>query len=171
MMLENLLNQEKRAISYQTLWGAGDYFINTTDAGTVITQEDSLRINTVFACVRLIGDAISTLPVDTFRRVDGDRVPYRPKPQWIEYPDSGVTREDHFLQVIISMLLAGEAFVRVMRLNGEIVGLSVMNPRNVEVKRHRFTDGTLRIVFQTRDSGEMILQEDMLAIRAIAKCH
>ena len=164
MMLENLLNQEKRAISYQTLWGAGDYFINTTDAGTVITQEDSLRLNTVFACVRLIGDAISTLPVDTYRRIDGDRVPYRPKPSWIDYPDSGVTREDHFLQVLISIMLAGEAFVRVLRLNGEIVGLVVLNPRNVEMSRQRFTDGTLRIVFTLRDSGEVIYQEDMLHI-------
>jgi HK97 family phage portal protein len=163
-MLGNLLPSEQRAISFQALWASDDALVATTDAGTIITQEDALRINTVFACVRLIGDTISTLPVDTYRRIDGDRVPYRPRPQWLDYPDSEVTREDHFLQVLVSMLIAGEAFVRLLRLNGEIVGLVCMNPRMVEVTRMRFNDGSLRIVYRVKGTEEIIEKQDMLHI-------
>jgi HK97 family phage portal protein len=163
-MLGNLLPSEQRAISFQALWAADDALISTTEAGTIITQDDALRINTVFACVRLIGDTISTLPIDTYRRIDGDRVPYRPRPQWLDYPDSDVTREDHFLQVLVSMLIAGEAFVRLLRLNGEIVGLVCMNPRRIEISRERYTDGTLRIVYRVKGTDEVIEKQDMLHI-------
>ena len=82
-MLSRLFDSrsEQRAVSFQSLFAAGDGFQFTTNSGTVVTQEDSLKIGTVYACVRLIADSISTLPVDTFIRVDGDRRPYRPRPE------------------------------------------------------------------------------------------
>ena len=163
-MLGNFLQSENRAISFQSIWATGDSLVSTTEAGTIITQEDSLRLNTVFACVRLIGDTISTLPVDTYRRIDGDRVPYRPRPQWLDYPDSNITREDHFLQALISILIAGEAFIRIMRLNGEIIGVVVMNPQRIEVIRHRYPDGSLRIAYRVRDTDEIIDAVDILHI-------
>ena len=71
-MLSRLLpGGDRRAISFQSLFAAGDGFTVSTNAGTVITQNDSLKIEAVYACVRLIADSISTLPVDTFIRVDG----------------------------------------------------------------------------------------------------
>ena len=116
-MLERLLPNatEQRAISFQTLWGAGDSYALTTNAGTIITQNDSLRLGTVYACVRLISDSISTMPVDTFRRLNGERVPVRPRPIWLDFPDSGVTKTDHFQEVLVSLLIDGNAFIRVIR--------------------------------------------------------
>ena len=89
--LFNLPNSENRAISFQTIWGAGETFAFTTDAGTNITQRKSLEITTVYSCARLIADTVSTLPVDAFRRVQGNRVPLRPKPIWVDSPDIEVS--------------------------------------------------------------------------------
>ncbi len=59
-MLERLLARtEERALSFQTIWGAGDTYALSTKAGTVVTQETAMRIGTVYACVRLISDSIS----------------------------------------------------------------------------------------------------------------
>ena len=148
---------EDRAISFQSLFAAGDAFQFTTNAGTIVTQEDSLKIGTVYACVRLIADSISTLPVDTYIRVDGDRRPYRPRPEWVDMPEIGVSRTDHFQQVLVSMLLNGNSFTRIIRDGQGIAGLSVLNPLKVEVKR----DESRRIIYvydnkYTIEHGDMI---------------
>jgi len=84
-MLGRLINpnDEQRAISFQAIWGTGGDVEFTTNSGVVVTQDNSLKISAVYSAVRLLTDTISTMPVDTFRRINGDRVPYRPKPMWV----------------------------------------------------------------------------------------
>lgn len=139
-MLGNLFNfkdAENRAISFQTIWGAGETFAFTTDAGTNVTQRKSLEITTVYACVRLIADTVSTLPVDAFRRVQGNRIPLRPKPLWVDSPDIevGVTRSEFYQQLMVSLLLDGNAFVRIFRDGQGIIGLTVLDPTKVQITR------------------------------------
>jgi HK97 family phage portal protein len=136
-MLARLFGQgEQRAVSFQSIWGAGDSFSFTTDAGTNITQRKSLEITTVYACVRLIADTVSTLPVDAFRRVQGNRIPLRPKPTWIDSPDIevAVTRSEFYQQLMASLLLDGNAFVRVFRDGQGIIGLTVLDPTKVQIE-------------------------------------
>lgn len=161
-MLSALWNgeTEKRAISFQSLFALGDAFAMTTNAGTVITQYDSLKIEAVYACVRLISDSISTLPVDTFIRVDGDRRPFRPRPQWLETPESGVTRTEHFQQVLVSLLLNGNSFTRILRDDQGIAGLTVLNPERVECSRDRITRRPI-FIYENRD---IILADEMIHI-------
>ena len=137
-MLRNLF--EKRAISFQTIFGSGSDLMQTTNAGTVITQDTSLRIGAVYACVRLLADTVSTLPADTYYRDGGERLPYRPKPLWLENPDLGTSREDHLQQAMVSLLLDGNVFIRVFRNNsGEVIALTVLDPTRVEVRRNYTT--------------------------------
>lgn len=167
-MLERLLqrNTEERAISFQTIWGAGDSYALTTKAGTVITQDDSLRLGTVYAAVRLIADSISTLPVDTYRRLNGQRVPVRPRPVWLDYPESNITKTDHFQEVLVSLLIDGNAFVHIIRNDRlEIIGLTVLNPQHVSV--HRGADG--RIYYLETHAGRRIENEDMIHIVEMRK--
>jgi HK97 family phage portal protein len=150
-MLGRLLNSEtaeQRAITYQTLWGAGaDLVARNTWSGTVVTEDTAMRLGTLYAAVRMLTDTVSTLPVDTFQRVDGERVPFRPKPTWVDSPDLGVTRQDHLMQVMISLLLDGSSFTRVYRNSaGEVVNLVVLAPRDVTVER--MSNGEKRYVWQ-----------------------
>ena len=65
MMLGNLFNLgESRAISFQSIWGAGDTFAFETQSGAPIDENSSMTIGAFYACVLLISDTISTLPVD-----------------------------------------------------------------------------------------------------------
>jgi HK97 family phage portal protein len=161
MMLSRLLGGgEQRAISFQSLFALGDGFSMTTNSGTVITQNDSLKIEAVYSCVRIIADSISTLPVDTFVRVDGERRPFRPRPEWLNYPESGVTRTEHFQQVLVSLLLDGNSFTRILRDDQGIAGLVVLNPQRVECSRDRATRRPIYI-YENRD---VIQLEDMIHI-------
>jgi HK97 family phage portal protein len=106
-------------------------------SGVNITSDSALKLSTVYACVRIYVDTISTLPVDAFIRIDGDRRPFRPKPLWIESPDAGVTRQDHLVQVMVSLLLDGNAFILVLRNDsGDVIALTVLDPKRVEISRN-----------------------------------
>jgi len=166
-MLERLLPNatEQRAISFQTLWGAGDSYALTTNAGTIITQNDSLRLGTVYACVRLISDSISTMPVDTFRRLNGERVPVRPRPIWLDFPDSGVTKTDHFQEVLVSLLIDGNAFIRVIRDDNGITGLVVLNPQHVHVSRN--AEG--RIIYTMTHNDRPLFSDEVIHITEMRK--
>ena len=162
-MLERLLRQtsEQRALSFQSIWGAGDSYALTTTAGTLITQDNSLKLGTVYACTRLIADSISTLPVDTYRRLNGQRVPVRPRPIWLDYPESNITKTDHFQEVLVSLLIDGNAFVHIIRdESGDILGLTVLNPQHVTIHR----DPLGRIFYRETHADRVIENDDMIHI-------
>ena len=133
-MLGNLF--ESRAVSFQTVWGAGLEPSIESNAGVHITGKSAFEIVAFFSAVSLISDTISTLPVDSFIRLDGDRKPYRPRPAWVDQPDVDTTRQAHYGSVVTSLLVHGNSFTRVFRdSNGEVVNLVVLDPTTVEVKR------------------------------------
>lgn len=142
-MLRDLF--EKRAISYQTLFAAGDDIEITSNAGTKINPETAFQINAIFSAVSLISDTISTLPLDAYRRVNGNRFPLRPKPDWVNKPDLDTTREAFYGQAIVSLLLDGNAFIRVFTKNGEIVNMTVLNPQQVKIERAAYGQVTFKV--------------------------
>jgi HK97 family phage portal protein len=130
---------EDRAISFQTIFATGDSLLLTTPSGVPMNQEQSLKLGAVYACVRLIADSVATLPVDTYVRRGGTRFAYRPRPEWLDTPEVGVTRTDHFTQVLVSLLLDGNAFIRILRDDQGTAGLAVMNPLKIKVERDPIT--------------------------------
>lgn len=136
---QRLTGAEERAISFQSIWGAGDSLAWQSDSGASVTPDSSFSIVPFFSAVNLISGTISTLPVDSYQRVNGQRVPYRPKPAWVIRPDVDlVSGQAHWQQVIISLLVWGNAYVRVFRdpKTLEIVNLVALDPTLVDVKRN-----------------------------------
>ena len=169
-MLGNLTggNKEERAISFQSVWGAGDSFAFTTEAGTNIDQIQAMKINAFYACVLLISDTISTLPIDSFIRRDGDRVPYRPQPSWVQKPDVDLLRSEHYQQVLISLLLDGNAFVRVFRdSSGQVINLVVIDPYRVRVARNKVTLEVEYIIDEYQETP--VAKQDILHITEMRK--
>ena len=163
-MLGNLLpGAEKRAISFQTLFASGDQILFSTNAGVVISEENVLKINAVYACVRLIADSISTLPLDAFQRRNGARLPYRPKPEWIDAPEIGVSRSDYINTMMVSLLLNGNAFAKVVRDERGVVGLICLNPMKVQVERTG--DGTRPLYIY--DNKTTITHDEMIHVKEL----
>ena len=167
-MLNNLFNRENRAISFQTIWGSGDSYAFTTESGTVVDENSSLTINAFYACVLLISDTISTLPVDSFIRRDGSRVPYRPRPQWVVKPDIDLLRSEHYQQVLVSLLLDGNSYTRVYRdARGDVANLVCLDPLRVTPRRNSVTR-EMEYFVDNGDSG-VVPARDMLHITEIRK--
>jgi HK97 family phage portal protein len=88
--------------------------------------------------LRLISENIATLPIDTFTRAGGVRKPYRPRPDYLNFGQPGLSRIDYFSQVMLSLLTDGNAYIVTIRgPDGAVVGLIVLDPTMVSVSRVR----------------------------------
>jgi HK97 family phage portal protein len=157
-MLRRLFNPgQERSLSYQQIWGAGGDWVsgNMTWSGADVSQRSSIQISAVFACVRLLADTVSTLPADTYIRAEGERRPY-PAPVWVLEPDVGVTRQDFLQQVVVSLMLDGNAFIQVLRAGAGVAALVVLDPGRVEVRRNA---GSRRPEYVI-DQGRTVLPTD-----------
>jgi len=155
-MLGRLLNPSEQRGGFQQLWGSGALFAKQTASGTSVTQDSSLKLSAVYAAVRLISDTVSTLPLDQFIRRDGARVPFRPREEWVARPSMHMPRTTFWQQVMVSLLLDGNAFVHVMRdTDGSVLELAVLNPKKVNPVRR--ADG--RVEFRT-EYGQRVLGPD-----------
>ena len=107
-MLGNLF--ERRSSAFQNLFAAGALTDRPSLSGVNVTEDTALRLSAVYASVRLISDTVATLPVDQFIRVDGQRVPFRPQDRWVLEPSLTLPRTTFWQQVMVSLLLDGNAF-------------------------------------------------------------
>ena len=136
-MLGNLF--EQRAVSFQTVWGAGEPWGLQSEAGVNVTTKKSFEIVAFFSAVSLISDTISTLPCGAYLRVGPIRRPLNPRPMWLDQPDIDLsTRAAFFQQVFSSLLVHGNSYTRVFRdAQGQVVNLVNLNPEKVEVERSK----------------------------------
>ena len=161
-MLENLLT---RSVSYQTLFAFGGDNNAESQAGVTINGETAYEIVAFFSAISLISDTISTLPVDSFIRVDGERKPYRPKPTWIDQPDIDTTRQAHYGAVVASLLAFGNSYTRVFRDNrGDVVNLVALDPTKMTVERSAIG----RKVFKYADEKKPLSSNDVIHIIDLA---
>ena len=163
-MFERLF--ESRAINYQTLFATGGDVEFGNLSNTNVTADNVFQVNAVFSAVSLIADTISTLPIDVFIRRDGARFPFRPAPDWVQKPDVDLPKEAFYNSLIVSLLLDGNAFVRIFSNgSGQIVNMTVLNPTTVEVKRTAI--GKLR--FKVKGEERPLSSEEILFIPDVVK--
>jgi HK97 family phage portal protein len=155
---------ESRAINANTLFSSGDDIAFGTRSGTFVTEENIFQINAVYSAVSLIASTLSTLPVDVFFRRDGDRIPFRPAPAWVQKPDIDMPKEAFYNSVITSLLLDGNAFVRIAG-RGEPASLMVLNPKQVRVERQRVG----RVVFHVEGEDRPLTSDQVLHIPDVVK--
>jgi HK97 family phage portal protein len=156
---------QERQISYQTLWGAGEETVAGTLSGVVMDSDTAFEVNAVFSAVSLIADTISTLPVDAYKREGDARVLMQNKPDWVEKPDIDTTREGFYSAIITSMLLDGNAFIRIFSSpQGRVLNLVVLNPKVVKIGRN----GLGRVQF-TVDEKETLSTDQVLHIPDVVR--
>ena len=159
-MLNNLF--ERRAVTPNSLWGAGLDFELQNNSGTFINEENVYKLAGVSAAISLIAGTISTLPMDAWVKRDGQKNLMRPKPDWVNRPDvSFVDRTPFISSIIASLMLDGNAFVRVFRdADGLPINLTVLNPTKIKVHRN----GVGRVIFEYTEDGKKYTSDEILHI-------
>lgn len=159
---------ETRSLSFQDVFGRDLWGASNTKAGPVVTTDSALKVSAVYGSVRILADGVATLPADAYRRIDGARRPYRPAPSWLHAPNPArkLDRIDYLTQVMVSLLLHGNAYVAVVRDGtGQIVELTPLDPSAMDP---RVVDG--RVVYVAPTVSQKVYgPEDILHVRGLMK--
>lgn len=131
--------------NYQADWGDwGGSDSSPTWAGVAVNQSTSLQLLTVYGCVRLISDSISTLPIDVYRKLPDGTATELDVPLWIREPTVDLGFPEWCSQVLSSLLLHGNAYIAVTRSTGNAIReLVPFDPAKIQVR----SDGVRRKVY------------------------
>jgi len=116
-----------------------------------LSMDQAMRNSTVWACVRLLADAVSMMPLHAFTMQSGVRVPIS-DPPIVAHPSSDATTPDFIYMVMVSLLLRGNAYGRILRRDalGYPVEIELMDP---DVLRAHVDRATGKMVYQTPTEG------------------
>lgn len=121
-----------------------------------------MQVSAVWACVRLIADSVSMMPVQSFTVRNGVRVP-APPPQFLQSPSSDASMSEWVYMALVSLLLRGNAYGRIVRKDayGYPLQVELLNPDQVQPRTDPQT-GLLSYMV----NGVSVPAGDILHIRA-----
>lgn len=122
-------------------------------AGVRITDDTAMQVITVLACVSILADSVSTLPMfeyvfdsDGIRR----RVSETNGTPFLTNPMEGMTRQDWLSQLMVSLLLRGNAYGAVLATSGHLHLPSQIQPLPPDVVTVRPYQGGAQYVISGR---------------------
>lgn len=117
-------------------WNLGDRVYSTNPARQCVTDSSALQLSAVWACISLLADTISTLPVGFFERKPTGRVLAEQHPLFRvlrRQPNADMTAAQFMGATISNMLLRGTAYWEKDISGGRIIGLSLLPSARMSV--------------------------------------
>ncbi|MEY0031337.1 phage portal protein [Providencia rettgeri] len=109
-------------------------------SGKLVTADKAMQLSTVWACVRLLSESISTLPIKIYQsRSDGSRTLAKEHPVYrllCKQPNIEMTPSRFMLMVVASLCLRGNSFIEKKYIGPKLVALNPLLPQNMVVKRN-----------------------------------
>lgn len=139
-----------------------DYFSNFVtryDSNTkAITEDNSLALTAVYSAVRIISETIAQLPFNYYLETDKGNEIYRESPLDLlvsQEPNNYQTKYVFFETMMNSLILYGNAYAYIEKINNQPVSLYCLDPRKVQVK---YIDGNLiyNVLDGNYDSSQII---------------
>ena len=143
------------------------YFFGRTHAGKRVNDRTAMQIIAVYACVRVLSEAIAQLPLHVYQYTDNgkERVPKHPLYFLLhDQPNPEMTSFVFRETLMAHLLIYGNAYAQIIRNGrGEVLGLYPLMPDKVRVDR----DDHGRLIYRYsrydehnpnfRQQGEIIL--------------
>lgn len=156
---------EDRALTAQNV---PSVMLNPTLAGTTVTAESALRTVDVLACVRLLAESASTLPLIPYRRTASGRQRYDGAiTGLLNRPSPATTQANLVAQLVGCLALRGNVFLGKFRnAEGEVEQLALLPPDRVAVE----LVGGSPVYTLTSDRGEQTMHttRDVLHLKGLS---
>lgn len=151
------------------------YFFGRTHAGKRVTDRTALQHTVVYACVRVLSEAIAQLPLHIYKYTENgkERVPMHPLYFLLHDQPNPEMTSFIFRETLMShLLIYGNAYAQIIRNGrGEVMGLYPLMPDKIKVDR----DEHNRLIYiysrydeanpNLKEQGDIVLrQEDVLHI-------
>lgn len=130
-------------------------------SGSGASISTALQVSAVWACVRLIADSVSMMPVRAFT-LDGPTRKPIPDPPLLVNPSSDAGMCDWLYMLVVSLMLRGNAYGRIARRDslGYPMQIEWIHPDNVSVR----SDNAGNLIYTV--AGKEIPKEDVAHVRA-----
>ncbi|EKO4983787.1 phage portal protein [Escherichia coli] len=139
----------------------------TSSSGKVVTADKAIQLSAVWACVRLLSESISTLPLKIYeRQADGSRKLAQSHPVYqvlCRRPNLEMTPSRFMLMMVASICLRGNAFVEKLFIGSKLVSLVPLLPQNMVVKR--LETGRLEYTYTEDGKKRVIPEKNLMHIR------
>jgi len=141
----------------------------TSASGKVVTVDAAMQLSTVWSCVRLLSETISTLPFKLYQRQsDGSRVSASNHPLYrvlCQSPNAEMTPSRFMSMIVASLALWGNAYVEKRYVGTRIVALIPLLPQLMKVKR--LDNGRLEYTYVEDGAERKFAEKDLMHIRAL----
>ena len=124
----------------RTLGSNYSFFMGGTTSGKAVTERSAMQMTAVYACVRILSEAVAGLPLHLYRYTEGGG-----KEKAIDHPLYNLLHEEPnpemssfvFRETLMThLLLWGNAYAQIIRNGkGEIVALYTLTPNRMTVER------------------------------------
>lgn len=155
----SLFRREKRD------WAAEPYvppFPGYSPTGVVPTMDRALQVSAVWACVRLLADSVSMMPLTAYTLRQGVRVP-QSNPPLLKQPSADATMPEWIYMTVVALMLRGNSYGRIVRRDFEDnpVQIELLNPDDVRCR----TDANGLTVYDV-GKGLTLTSRDVFHLRA-----
>lgn len=133
-VMQKLVGGQRSMGDNGTAWGSWGDSGGDTWAGPSVGYGNAAQLLAVYGSVRFIADGIATLPVEVLTGSGDAARPVTP-PAWVEQPTVDLDRVEWMTQIIYSLLLSGNAYLRIVRRDASISELVPLDPQRVTVTR------------------------------------
>lgn len=104
----------------------------STETGISVTDERALKVSAVWACVQLIANSVSGMPISVFRETESGREPLKSRHPLTDIlhirPNQYMKPRDFRLAMTVQMALWNNAYAEILRSGDRIVGLVPLRP-------------------------------------------
>ena len=162
--LRQIRTEKAQAASPQNLTGGATFLMGRTTAGKIVTEQTSMQIAAVYACVRILAEAIASLPLHLYRYTsDGKKekafdnrlyelLHDEPNPEMSSF----IFRET----MMTHLLLSGNAYAqKIFNGYGELIALYPLMPNQMIVQRDEY--GRIQYLY-TRSMDDAKIGKDMV---------
>lgn len=124
----------------RTSGSAYSFFLGTSTAGKRVNERSAMQMTTVYSCVRILSEAVASLPVHIYRYNDsGGKEKALDHPLYFllhDEPNPEMTSFAFRETLMTHLLLWGNAYAQIIRNGkGEIIGLYPLMPDRMTVDR------------------------------------
>lgn len=163
MILETLLAADKRAVepSWDHFFSGVPGNANVASTGRSVSVSAATGVSAVYACVRVISETVSSLPLGVFRRDGRDKSEVRQHPtaKLLRRPNGAVSSITFWEHMMYSVLLWGNAYALIEFEGARPVRLSRIDPNRIAplAPLAKEIGDTIVYAYQRRDGARIEL--------------
>ncbi len=153
-----LRNPFRRKVSNQTAGAGYRFFLGNSTSGKRVNERSSMQMTAVYSCVRILSEAVASLPLLVYEQSDSHSQRARDHPLYFLLHDEPNPEMTSFIfreTLMTHLLLWGNAYAQIIRNGkGEVVALYPLMPDRMKVDRDE--DGQLFYEYQVSKANPSI---------------